>query len=307
MRPFRFGIQVYTAISAGEWAAKACRAEGLGYETLSMPDHVGPYFAPAPALMAAAAATTRLRVGSFVFDNDFRHPVLLANEAATLDLLTEGRFFLGLGAGWRQAEYEALGIPFDPPAVRLRRLEEAVQVIKQFFGGESFSFAGEHYRVTEIAGFPRPCQRPHPPLLIGGGGRRVLTLAARAADIVGFNPRLVAGGTMDPASMTASALTEKVGWVRAAAGARLADLEFNLQLHHVVVTGDRQAGAAGIAAETGQSVARVLDTPHVAIGTAGEIAAQLDRLRAEHGISYINVRERFLETFAPVVERLAGR
>lgn len=306
MRPFRFGVQAYTADSLAAWAAKARRAEALGYDSLTMPDHVGRHFAVIPAVMAAAAATSRLKVGSFVFAVDFRHPVLLASEAATADLLTDGRLLLGLGAGWRRADHEQLGLPFDPPGVRLERLEEAVRLIKRLFGPEPVTFAGRHYQVTAVSGYPRPVQRPNPPILIGGGGRRVLEIAAREADIVGFNPRMVAGDTLEMASTTAAATAEKVAWVRAAAGARLAALEFNLQVHHVVVTDDRRAGVEAVAAETGATVEHVRDTPYALIGTVDAIAERVQALRSTYGISYINVRERFMEAFAPVVARLAG-
>lgn len=307
MRPFRFGIQVYTATTAAEWVAKARQAEDLGFDTLTMPDHIGSHFAFVPAVMAAAAVTRRLRIGSFVVNNDFRHPALLANEAATADLLTGGRFLLGLGAGWRQAEYDALGLPFDPPATRIARLAESVRLIKRLFGPEPVTAHGRFYQVTDLTGFPRPIQQPGPPILIGGGGRRILTLAAREADIVGLNPRLVGSGQIDPASLTAAATAEKVAWVREAAGERLPELELNLQLHHVVVADNRQAGVEAVARETGHPIEHVLDTPYALIGSVDAIVEQLQALRERYGISYINVRERFAQTFAPVIARLTGR
>jgi probable F420-dependent oxidoreductase len=307
MHPFRFGIQVYTATTAAEWVDKARRAEDLGYATLTMPDHIGNHFAFVPAVMAVAAVTRRLHVGSFVVNNDFRHPALLANEAATADLLTGGRFLLGLGAGWQQAEYDALGLPFDPPATRIARLEESVQLIKRLFDPEPVTFHGRYYQVTDLTGFPRPIQQPRPPILIGGGGRRILTLAAREADIVGLNQRLVGSGQVDLTSMTAAATAEKVAWVRQAAGERLPHLELNLQLHHVVVTDNRQAGVEAVARETGHSVEHVLDTPYALIGSVDAVVEQLQALRERYGISYLNVRERFMETFAPIIARLDGR
>jgi probable F420-dependent oxidoreductase len=187
VRTFRFGVQEHRAPSAKAWKEKAREVESLGYATLYLPDHFTDQVGPIAALMAAADATTTLRVGSLVFDNDYRHPVVLAKEAATLDLLSEGRLDLGLGAGWMASDYEQAGIPFDSAGTRISRMEEALTIIKGLFTGEPFTFAGEHYRLTSMEGSPRPVQRPHPPILLGGGGRRMLRIAAREADIVNVN------------------------------------------------------------------------------------------------------------------------
>jgi probable F420-dependent oxidoreductase len=193
MKPFRFGVQVSQVDSASQWRDKARKLEDLGFSTLFMPDHFGQELAPLPAIAMAAAHTTTLRVGSLVFDNDYKHPAILAKEAATIDLLSDGRLELGIGAGWMRTDYDQLGLPYDPPAVRVDRFEEALQVIKQCFTGEQFTFHGEHYRISDYASWPKPVQQPRPPLLIGGGGKRVLSIAAREADIVGINPNLRAG------------------------------------------------------------------------------------------------------------------
>src|SRR5499433_1271220 len=186
MKPFRFGVNVWRATSRAEWREKARKLEDLGYAVFNVPDHLADFFAPMPALVSAAEATTRLHVGTHVFNNDLRHPVLVAREAATVDLLTEGRFQLGLGAGHMQSEYVQAGLGFDAAGTRVARLAEAVTIIKGLFTGMPVTFAGQHYHVTGHQLHPLPVQRPHPPLLIGGNGRRLLTMAAREADIVGL-------------------------------------------------------------------------------------------------------------------------
>jgi probable F420-dependent oxidoreductase len=180
-RAFRFGVVAMQPRSRQEWAEHARKVEALGYATLLMADHFGDLLAPFPALVAAADVTTTLRLGTLVICNDFRHPAVLAQEAATLDLLSDGRVELGLGAGWLRAEYERTGILFEPGPVRVARLEESVRIVKGLLAGETVTFAGQHYTVTDLPGLPRPVQQPHPPLLVAGGGRRILTLAAREA------------------------------------------------------------------------------------------------------------------------------
>ncbi|MEY2456691.1 MAG: hypothetical protein QOK06_1785, partial [Acidimicrobiaceae bacterium] len=194
-RTFRFGVQCSSppAVSAGSWAALARRCEELGYATLTVADHFDDQLAPVPAIMAAADATTTLRVGALVFGNDYRHPVVLAKEAATLDVLSGGRFELGLGAGWMSSDYERAGMTLDRPGVRIDRMVEALEVITRLWADEPCSFRGEHYAVEGLDGLPKPVQRPRPPILIGGGGRRVLTVAAEWADIIGINFALAKG------------------------------------------------------------------------------------------------------------------
>src|ERR1700730_4699210 len=187
MKPFRFGVNVGPSRSRAEWAEKARQLEGLGYDTLTVPDHLADFFAPMPALVSAAEATTTLRVGTNVLNNDFRHPVLVAREAATVDLLTEGRLQLGLGAGHMQSEYEQAGLDFVAGGIRVERLAEAVTIIKGLLNGEQLTFGGRHYRVTGHTIYPLPVQRPHPPILIGGNGGSLLTLAAREGGIVGVS------------------------------------------------------------------------------------------------------------------------
>src|SRR5260370_27161029 len=195
MKRFRFGVQVSQVESAPQWRDKARKLEDLGFSTLFMPDHFGQELAPLPAIAMAAAHTTTLRVGSLVFDNDYKHPAILAKEAATIDLLCDGRLELGIGAGWMRTDYDQLGLPYDSPPVRVDRFEEALHVIKQGFTGEQFTYRGAHYRITDYASWPKPVQQPGPPLLIGGGRQRVLSIAAREADIVGIHPHRPAGET----------------------------------------------------------------------------------------------------------------
>jgi len=305
--PFRFGVTAPSVSSGAAWAERARRAEQLGYSVLAVPDHFRDQLAPVPALTAAALATTRLRVGSLVFSNDFRHPVVLAKEAATIDVLSGGRFELGLGAGWLRAEYDQAGISFDAPGTRVERLEEAVTIVKGLLAGERVTFTGRHYSIADLEGRPAPLQRPHPPLLIGGGGRRTLSLAGREASIVGFVPRALKDGSgLDRTDFGEAALRQKIEWVRAAAGARFDSLELHALIQAVVVSDQRTHAADQLASRF--SVARdlVLETPYVLLGTIDEICETVRERRERYGISYLTVFERDMETFAPVVERLVG-
>jgi len=313
MKPFRFGVQVSQVASASAWRDKARKLEDLGYSTLFMPDHFGEELAPLPAIAMAAAHTTSLRVGSLVFDNDYKHPAILAKEAATIDLLSDGRLELGIGAGWMKTDYDALGLDYDPPAVRVDRFEEALHVIKQCFTGEKFSFAGEHYRITDYASYPKPAQA-HLPILVGGGGKRVLSIAAREADIIGINPNLRAGEVGPDA--TADALQEqtdrKIGWVREAAGNRYADLELSIVVPFVLVTDDREGTANAIAAslppdpDADLSAEGVLASPHVLIGSVDQICATLVERRERWDLSYYVFNDDAIDTVAPIVAELAG-
>ncbi len=305
---FRFGLQVAGARSGAEWASTARRVETDGYSTLFMSDHLDDQWAPMPALTAAAAATTTLRIGTMVLDNDFRHPVVLAKEAATLDVVSDGRLELGLGAGWRRRDYEQSGIGFAAAAKRVDRLAEAVTVIKGLLGEGPVTFAGRHYTVTDLIGTPHPVQRPHPPIIVGGGARRVLTVAGRHADIVGVNFDLRTG-TIGPevgASGTAAATAAKLGWVRDAAGSRFGSLELSVRVYVAVVTDRRDEVAAGVAAGFGITPEEVLGTPHFLVGTIGQIVDDLVRRREELGLSYMIFSGGALADLAPVVARLAG-
>jgi probable F420-dependent oxidoreductase len=309
-RPFRFGLSARTAASASDWVAKARRAEELGYAVLQVADHFGPSLATIPALQAAAHATTTIRLGSFVFDNDYRHPALLQKDVATLDLLTDGRVEFGIGAGGDRLEYEQAGITFDPPGIRVARLAEALAVIKGLFGSspaDPYTFTGTYYQVHELTGGPPPVQRPHPPIVIGGGGRRILDLAAREADIVGVAFWRHPDGTPNAASLSAEATTKQIAWVREAAGERFERLELNLLVQQVEVTDDRMSAAKALAAEWQVPPPVVLESPHALIGTISELVARVQERRDQFGFSYITVHEPFMEAFAPVVQQLTGR
>jgi probable F420-dependent oxidoreductase len=311
LRPFRFGVQSSSprAVSATSWAALARKVEDLGYGQLSVSDHLDGQLAPIAALMAAADATTTLRVGSLVFCNDYRHPVVLAKEAATLDLLSGGRLELGLGAGWMTTDYDRAGIPLDPPATRIERLEEALAVIKALFGDEPCTFHGRYYRVQGMSGTPKPHQRPHPPILIGGGGRRLLALAARHADVVGLIPAMRAG-VLDASTgpdATAEATDAKVAWIRSAAGDRLADLELQIRIHLVAITDDRQGLVEAFAGGFGLSPSQALASPYALCGTTSQVVDDLLERRERFGISSIGVGLDAIDDLAPVVAALAGR
>ena len=309
MKPFRFGVNVRTAASGADWIALARKLEDLGYSTLNLPDHLTELPAPFPALASAAAATTRLRVATLVLNNDFRHPVLLAREAATLDVLSGGRLQLGLGAGYMKAEYDQAGLRFDRGGVRVERLAESLAIVKRLFEGETVTFAGRHYRVTAHQIYPPPAQRPRPPILIGGNGPRLLTLAASEADIVGLTGITFAGGGVqrDLSGFRAAGVDERVKLVRAAAGARFDQLELNALVQQVIVTDDRRGAAETLARrwpELGADV--ILESPFALLGTVDEIVAQLVARRARWGISYYVVFEPVIDAFAPVVARLTG-
>jgi probable F420-dependent oxidoreductase len=308
-RPFRFGVQASTAADGQAWTALARQVEALGYSTLTMPDHFGDQLAPVPALMAAASVTTTLRVGALVWDNDYKHPVVLAKELATMDVLSGGRLEIGLGAGWMATDYEQSGIPFDSNKVRVDRFEESLTVIKSAMRGDPFSFSGEHYTITDYTGSPRPVQSPCPPVLIGGGGPRVLSIAARVADIVGINGTLAAGaiGPDAIASMTAEAVDQKIEAVRAAAGSRIDDIEFNVRAFLVRVTDDREGATEQIAGFVSVDPEMVRATPFVLIGTPEEIVEDLLQRRERWGFNYVIVGGEDVEPFAPVVAALAGK
>lgn len=308
-RPFRFGVQLSSARDGRTWSDRARAAEDCGYSTLWMPDHFDEQWGPLVGLTAAAAATTTLRIGALVFDNDYRHPGLLAKEMATLDVVSEGRVELGMGAGWLRSDYERYGLGFDPPATRIERLEEGVEVVKALWSEGPASFDGRHYRLREATGWPRPVQQPHPPILVAGGGRRVLGVASRAADIVGFNANLAAGGIGPEVARSALAgrFRERLEWVREAAGARFDELELQCNTSFCLVGVDRRATAEAVAPGFGITPEEALDVPIALVGSVDEICATLEQRREEYGFSYWAVPGDSLEAFAPVVARLAGQ
>jgi probable F420-dependent oxidoreductase len=296
------------ARSASEWTDTARKAEGLGYSTLLMPDHFGDQLSPVAALSTAAAVTETLRVGTLVFANDFRHPAVLAKDTATLDLLSDGRLEVGMGAGWMTDDYASSGITHDRPGVRIDRMIEAIEVLRGLWGDEPLSFAGEHYTISEMNGLPKPVQPGGPPIIVGGGGQRVLSTAARLADIVGVNPN-VGEGTVGPeaiASMSADATEEKLGWVRAAAGDRFEEVEISILKFVTIVTDDRDGVAQKVGGGMGMDAATILASPHTLVGSADQIADELIEQRERWQGSYVTVQADALEAFAPVVAALAG-
>jgi probable F420-dependent oxidoreductase len=276
------------------------------------PDHLTDRIAPVPTLAIAAEATKQLRVGTNVLNNDLRHPVLVAREAAAVDLLTNGRCELGLGAGSIRSEYEQVGLDFDRGAVRVDRLTEAVIVIKGLLRGEQLTFAGQHYRVTGHTIAPLPVQKPHPPILIGGNGTRLLTLAAREADIVGLSGITFRNGGAAPPDLSGwrvSGVDERVRLVREVAGEeRYAQIELNALVQRVVVTDDRFRAAEELTARWSQLDAEeILQSPYVLIGTVEQMIEDLQARLERWGISYFVIHEPYLDALAPVVARLAGK
>lgn len=307
-RPFRFGLQINSASPGLTWADTARQVEELGFSTLVMPDHFEDQLAVAPALAVAAAATTTLRVGALVFGNDYRHPVVLAKDMATLDVLSDGRMEFGIGAGWMRTDYDAAGMSYDRPGERIDRMLESIEIIRGLFADGPVDFAGEHYTISGFEGLPKPVQSP-PPLLIGGGGKRMLTIAAQQADIVGITANLRAGevGPDAVADITPAKFDEKLAWVRDAAGERLDDIELNCLVMSTQVVDDRDAALAGTAALFGFDAADAAHTPILLVGSPDEIAGQLEERRERWGFSYVIVQG--LDTavaLEPVVARLAG-
>ncbi len=310
MKPFRFGVNAWTAGSRAEWRDKARRVEDLGYSVLTVPDHLAEIFAPIPALISAAEATNTLRVGTNVLNNDFRHPVLVAREAATADVLTDGRLQLGLGAGHMKSEYDEAGLHFEAGGTRVERLAEAVAIVKGLLNSEEVTFTGLYYRVSGHKIHPRPVQQPHPPILIGGNGRQLLTLAAREADIVGLSGITFRSGGVerDVSSWRTAGVDERLQLVRQAAGDRYELLELSALIQRVVVTDDRRQAAEDLARRWPQlSPADILQSPYVLLGTVDQQVEDLQARRERWGISYYVIFEPFVEAFAPVVARLAGR
>ncbi len=309
MRSFRFGVQCSRAGSGAEWIEFVKKAEYLGYDFLSLPDHFDDRWAPMPALAAAAAVTSRIRLGALVFANDYRHPVVLAKELATLDVISGGRAVISLGAGWTLTDYKEAGLEYDPIGVRIDRMLEGIRVIKGLMGDQPFTFEGRHYRVTGLNGTPKPLQRPHPPVLIGGGGKRILSIAAREADVVGINFNLAGGDWTSGigASGTREATLEKARWVKEAAGDRWDQIEIHASAHVVTFLDDPSPVLAGYAAAVGMSPEQAAESPHYLEGPVERMVETLERRRRDFGISFVSVPMSTAEAFAPVVARLAGR
>lgn len=308
MSAFRFGVQYSSADDGASWRSEARKLEDLGYSTMFIPDHFGDQWGPLVALTVAAEATKRLKVGSLVFDNDYRHPLVLAMECATLDLVSEGRLEVGLGAGWLRTDYDQSGIAYDSPGTRVGRLAEGVQLIKRLWAGETVTFSGSHYEVTDANCSPRPHTPGGPPIIIGGGSPRVLKLAVEHADIIGVNPSL-ASGAVDAASIAGTApaaYAERIGWIREAAGDRFADLELQSLVFVAQLGRPKAVIAEEMSTLLGYPPEDVAASSTVLIGTEDEIVETLLARREELGFSYWVLHRGDVEAFAPVVARLAG-
>ena len=302
-------------VDAATLVERARWAESIGCTHIAIHDHLGPQLAPIPLLTAVAMTTERLRLCPLVFNNDLRHPAVLAQELASLDILSGGRVDVGLGAGWNEPEYRATGIAYDPAPVRIDRLEEAIAIIRGLFADGPFSFAGRHYTITALDAQPKPVQKPHPPLVIGGTRERVLRLAAREADIVGVDLRQDGAAILDA---FATRMDVRIGWVRDAAGERFARLDLSvLRLVGGLTVTDRALPVAADVARrlgdrTGQAInaTDVLDSPYSLIGSIEGLAAKLVDVRERWGINSFLVGwfdEPEIRSIAPLVERLAGR
>jgi probable F420-dependent oxidoreductase len=309
MKPFRFGVQIASAQDGPSWRAKARMAEELGFSTVFVPDHLTTQWGPLVAMTVAAEATETLRVGSLVLANDFRHPVLLAKELATLDLVSEGRVEVGIGAGWRKKDYQESGLPLDPPSQRIERLGESVLIMKDLWSAAASCRSGVHYTVKVRHGMPVPRAVPHPPIIIGGGGRKILSLAAREADIVGINPSMASGRVDSVGAMAIGPkdFTDRVGWVREAAGERWDSLELQCLTLICRVTKDRAASLQTYATALGVCPDALDEAPPVLIGTVDQICDALLYRRQVFGLSYWVVHEQVMRDFVPAVARLAGR
>lgn len=305
----RFGVQITMPGPDMSWGDTARRIESLGFSSMQMPDHFEDQLAVGPALGAAAEATTSLRLGALVFGNDYRHPVMLAKEMATLDVLSNGRTEFGIGAGWMRTDYEAAGMSYDRPGLRIERMVESIAIIQGLFGDDPVDFSGDHYTITQMNGLPKPVQTP-PPLLIGGGGKRMLGVAARHADIVGVTANLKAGevGPDAVADITPERFDEKLEWVRDAAGDRMADIELNALVMSTQVVDDQQSAIDGTAAMFGFDSADAADTPILLIGNPDQIVRQIEERRERWGFTYFTVQG--LDTaiaLEPVLAKLASR
>ena len=274
-----------------------------------MPDHFTDQLAPVPALMSVADATSKLRVGALVWDNDYKHPVVLAKELATMDLLSDGRLELGIGAGWMISDYEQSGIPYERAGLRIDRMIEGIDVMKGCFAEGAFSYAGKHYTITNYNGSPKPVQAPCPPILIGGGGKRVLTYAAQVADIIGINATMSAGAVGPEAisTMTAEAVDEKVDIVRDAVGSRINHVEMNIRAFMVNITDDAAGAISRLAKGIGVEEKMVAETPFALMGPPSKLIEDLIVRRERWGFSYVIVGGEDIEKFAPVVAALSGK
>lgn len=306
-RPFRMAMQMTSAPTGAAWLELARRFEAEGYDTISLPDHLGTQFAPIPGLAAIAAVTERVRLSMFVLANDIRNPAVLAKEITTLDVISGGRVELGLGAGWHAAEYAQQGVPFDKASIRIDRLAEAIAILRRAFAGRRFSFAGTHYSVTDLDVLPHASQA-RIPFVLGGGAKKMLSLAAREGDVVGISTNnslrtdLVGGNS----GLAEDVVAEQIGWVRTAAGDRSPAIELNIRVLGVAVRPTREEGAEALAAELGDPE-MLLRSPFVFVGPIESIAEQMVRYREQLGISYYTVSQRHADQLSPLIALIRGR
>ncbi|MDQ3688511.1 MAG: TIGR03621 family F420-dependent LLM class oxidoreductase [Chloroflexota bacterium] len=308
MQPFRFAIYTNSSDEADHWTAFARRAEELGYAALYVTDHLGRQLAPTAALAAAAAVTRSLRIGPYVWANDFRHPLIVAREAATLDRLSNGRLDLGLGAGWKRSDYRQLGIPYDPPGLRIDRMIESLGIIRRLLSGEVVTHTGRFYTLDRARVEPAPIQRPHPPIMLGGGGPRMLRVAAREAQIISFVPQFSPAGRPMWRYATEAALIERTALVRSAAGTRFDELELNVFVGDAGVIGDGQPLSASLRAMLKfVGPALVGGSPYLLYGTLDQLRTAMLRRRERSGVTSYGIPAHAMESFAPLVASLAGR
>ena len=309
MHPFRFGVTASHAPPGQAWTDLALRAEELGYDTFAMPDHLGRQLSPLGALAAAAAVTSRIRIGAFVFANDYRHPLLLAREMATLDQISSGRVELGIGAGWKTSDYRQLGMPYERAGLRIERMQESVGLMRRLFAGDRVTYSGPHYHLDAARLAPIPVQ-PRIPILIGGGGPRMLGIAAREADIVGLLTQFDGRGRPIASQGTEGQTAHKVEIIREAAGSREAfeRLELNVLVPSAGLIGSGSSMLGSVASAIKAVAPRVVGgSPYLLHGTLAQVRETLLRRRERLGISYYIWSARAVESMAPVVEALAGR
>ncbi|HIF67470.1 MAG TPA: TIGR03621 family F420-dependent LLM class oxidoreductase [Acidimicrobiia bacterium] len=311
MHPFRFGVQFSKSASGDDYRDTVRRIEDSGYSTVFCPDHFDDQWAPTVALTVAAEATTDLRVATLVYDVDYRHPVVLAKEIATLDLVSNGRVEFGIGAGWMSDDYDTAGIPFDKAGIRIDRMVEAIDVVRGLWSGQPLNFQGEHYVVRDMTGAPSPCQPGGPPIIVGGGGKRVLTEAARRADIVGLNASLHAGSVGPETALSAlgERFLERRNWVEEAAGERFSQLELQMNTFMTAVTAttaEADEMIEGMAPMFGLSPDQARTIPMVLAGTVNDVCEQLHHHRELYGTSYWVIHEGEVDAMAPVVAKMSG-
>ena len=310
-QPFRFGLQLHSPIEGLSWLDSARYAEQQGYSSILIPDHFHHQYGPVTALAAAAAVTTELKLGALVFGNDYRHPVMLAKEMATLDQISEGRCEFGLGAGWMRTDYEQSGMTYDRPGVRIDRMIESLAIIKQCWSAEPFDFAGEHYTINGYDGHPKPWAESRPPIIIGGGGPRMLGVAAAHADIISITANLRSGevGVDAIADSMPSAYDAKVARLREAASDRIDDLELSSLTMNTTITDDRDGTLAFLAEMFGASAADVADSPALLAGSVSQIVETLQQRRERWGFNYVVVQQdggQGMDQFPKVIAALAG-